>query len=691
MPNPLPLVRRLTLLCLVALPSGAMGATPSDAEILNAPDTAHLRRVHKMLASEPHVAGSPGDARTIERLVGLFETFGLEVETHEFYAYLPKPVDAALSVVTPDTLDLPLHEPAIHTDPLTGHPGLDRFGWNAYSGNGDVTAPVVYANYGRLEDFEQLKQLGVSCEGAIVLARYGGNFRGYKAKYAQDAGAVGLVIFTDPDDNGYTKGSMYPEGGFATPKQIQRGSIKTLAYDGDPLTPFVEATLDAERLDPAAVGLPAIPVQPVGWAGVEPIFARMKGPEAPEEWRGGMAPTYRLTGGDELTVRLMVEQSASIVRTANVIATLKGAENPEQKIIIGSHHDAWGFGAGDPLSGTIVTVEAARALTELMEETGWRPARSVVFACWGAEEFGIIGSVEWCEANAADLLANAVAYINLDAAAMGPSFHAGASPTLQPLIRELTRVVPDTEGNPIHREDAEEPMRVGRLGGGSDHVGFLSHLCIPSINLGAHGAPGSAYHSNYDTIAWYRQVVGMDYESARMLSRMTALLAVRLADSPIAPIDPTGFGQDAADAISALRLRAMELEVEADFSSLESAVRAHHGRALVIVDRLGRSDGLIGHVTLDEVNSLLISTDRAWFVAEGLPGRPWHRNLYAAPDETSGYAAWVFPGVRHALEAKDVAAIERELQRCVRSLGVMTRTLDSIDALYKEPFISIQR
>lgn len=681
MPNPLPLVRRLTLLCLVALAPVTEAAPPSDAAVLAAPDPAELRQVHKILAAEPHIAGSPGDARTIERLVGLFESFGLEVERHEFFAYLPKPVDAALSIATPDTLDLPLHEPAIHTDPMTGHPGLDRFGWNAYSGNGDVTAPVVYANYGRLEDFERLNELGVSCEGAIVLARYGGNFRGYKAKYAQDAGAVGLVIFTDPDDNGYTKGSMYPEGGFATPKQIQRGSIKTLAYDGDPLTPFIEATLDADRLDPANVGLPTIPVQPVGWAGVEPILARMKGPEAPEEWRGGMAPTYRLTGGEGLTVRLMVEQSASIVRTANVIATLRGADNPEQKIIIGSHHDAWGFGAGDPLSGTIVTVETARALTALMEESDWRPARSVVFACWGAEEFGIIGSVEWCEANAANLLANAVAYINLDAAAMGPNFHAGASPTLQPLIRELAGVVPDTEGNPIHGEDAEEPMRVGRMGGGSDHVGFLSHLCIPSINLGAHGAPGSAYHSNYDTIAWYRQIVGMDYEPARMLSRMTALLAVRLADSALAPIDPSGFGQDAAEAISSLRVRAEELSVDADFSAMEAAVRAHHDRARDIVDRLARSDGLIGHVTLDEVNALLISTDRAWFDAEGLPGRPWHRNLYAAPDETSGYAAWAFPGIRHALEAKDLAAIEREMQRCVRSLGVMTRTLDSIDAI----------
>ena len=673
---------RLTTFSALALAvSVAVGSTPTDERVLTAPDAGSLSMIHATLAAEPHVAGTPGDARTIERIAGMFESFGLRVEKQEFFAYLARPIDARLSIVTPNPRDLPLHEPAIPQDPMTAHPDLDRFGWNAYSGSGDVTAQVVYANYGTRDDFRQLAELGVSCRGRIVLARYGGNFRGYKAEYAQDAGAAGLVIFTDPKDNGYGKGAMYPEGGYATPTQIQRGSIKTLPYDGDPLTPFIPATEDARRLEPASVELPTIPVQPVGWAAVEPIFARMTGPEAPEAWRGGLTPVYRLTGGEGLTVRLMVEQAREIVRTANITATLVGAQSPELKVIIGSHHDAWGFGAGDPLAGTIVTIETARALSQLADE-GWRPARSVVFACWGAEEFGIIGSVEWCEANAQDLLRNAIAYINLDAAAMGPEFHAGASPSLQPLIRTLAGIVPNTLGEPIHAR-GDEPLPIGRIGGGSDHVGFLSHLCIPSIDLGAHGSAGSAYHSNYDTIAWYQQIVGTGYEPALMLARMTALLAVRLADEPLAPLDPSGLWPDADAAIRALHERATELGVAADFSPLQAGIDAFGARARTVMERL-RSDearGLLGAPSLATINALVRAIDRAWMSSEGLPDRPWHRNLYAAPDATSGYAAWAFPGVRHALESGDPVAIDREQQRCVRSLVVMTQILDAIDAI----------
>ena len=682
MPNLQTLSGRLTPLCSLALAASvAAGGTLTDARVLAAPDAASLSRIHATLAAEPHVAGSPGDAREVERIAGLFGSFGLRVETQEFFAYLARPIDARLSIVTPDQRDLPLHEPAIPEDPMTAHPDLDRFGWNAYSGSGDVTAGVVYVNHGTKEDFEQLAGLGVSCEGQIVLARYGGNFRGFKAKYAQDAGAVGLIIFTDPEDNGLDKGAMYPEGGYATPTQIQRGSIKTVPYAGDPLTPFVPATEDAQRLDPATIDLPTIPVQPVGWAAVEPILARMTGPEAPEAWRGGMTPVYRLTGGDALTVRLMVEQSREIMRTANIIATLVGAEHPEQKVIIGSHHDAWGFGAGDPLAGTIVTIETARALSQLAAE-GWRPSRSIVFACWGAEEFGIIGSVEWCEANAPDLLRNAVAYINLDAAAMGPDFHAGASPSLQPLLRELAEIVPDTQGKPIHPA-GDEPMPIGRLGGGSDHVGFLSHLCIPSIDLGAHGAKGSAYHSNYDTIAWYRKIVGTGYEPALMLARMTAMLAVRLSDEPLVPLDPSGLGPDAEAAIKALQERAAELGFTVVFAPLQTGIDAYEARARAVMERLrsGEAHGLLDAPTRTTINALLGAIDRAWMAPEGLPERPWHRNLYAAPDETSGYAAWAFPGVRHALEARDPAALGREQGRCVRTLGVMTQLLDAIDAI----------
>lgn len=685
MPNRRRSFRRLAPLAVPLLLLTGAGAEPLTTEqILKAPDPATLSQFHATLATEPHVAGSPGDLRTIERLAGLFDSFGLHVETHEFFTYIPRPIDASLAIVTPEPKELAVREPVIEQAPATAHPELNPLGWNAYSGSGEVTGQVVYANYGTMDDFAQLRAMGVSCKGKIVLAKYGGNFRGYKAKYAEEAGAAGLIIFTDPEDNGYGRGAMYPEGGYSNPEQIQRGSIKALAYDGDPLTPFSEASESAERLDPATVGLPTIPVQPIGWASAEPILKQMDangGEAAPEDWQGGLPLTYRISGGEGLTLRLMVEQEREIVRSANVIATLEGIEQPKRKVIIGSHHDAWGIGAGDPLAGTIVTIETARALSELVEQ-GWRPKRSIVFACWGAEEYGIIGSVEWCEANAPDLLANAIAYINLDAAAMGPNFATSASPSLHPLIRELAGIVPDTEGAPIHSE-GQEPMRIGRLGGGSDHSAFLTHLCIPSVNLGAYGSAGSSYHSNYDTLEWYHQIVGSDYESALMLARMSTMLAVRLTSDTIIPLNQTGLAADATDALDTIAERASKLGFSANLKPLRAGIDAFAIKAQDVADKLESrfAQGDLDAQSIEMINSVSSALDRAWMSAEGLPGRPWRRNLYAAPDETSGYAAWGFPGVRHALEARDRDLLEQEQQRCLRSLDVMTQMLDALDAM----------
>ncbi len=464
-----------------------------------------LRGFHDWTAGEPHDAGTPGDRRLVERLIDTFEGFGLEVERQAFDVYLPRPGEASVRVVSPEVVELPIRERAVEGNEYSENEDL-RSGWNAYSGSGDVTGEVVYVNYGRLEDFRKLDELGVSCEGKIVVARYGGNFRGYKAKYAQEAGALGLIIYTDPEDAGYRKGLPYPRGGYANETSIQRGSIKTLDYVGDPLTPGEPAIDGVERLDPSEVGLPQIPVQPIGWAAAQEILSRMAGDEAPEDWQGGLPLRYMLTGGDELRVNLQVEQSRELTEIWNVVARLEGDTHPDEEVFIGCHHDAWGYGASDPACGLICVIEAARVMAKMADE-GMRPARSVVFCAWGAEEHGIIGSSEFVERDLKRLTEGAVAYINLDASAMGPRFGASASPSLRDVIVAAAGQVPQARDDSMTvleewtSRSGDSGPTIGALGGGSDHVGFLCHACVPSMYLTGGGSRGTAYHTLYDDLA----------------------------------------------------------------------------------------------------------------------------------------------------------------------------------------------
>lgn len=685
---------------------------------------ASLRAFHDLLGSEPHVAGSEGDARNIDRIVAAFTQMGLEPERDEFWAYLCRPVEAKLEItdvaalmnvsgskiikattLTRGVLELSLREEDLPEDQAAQHRALND-GWNAYSGNGDVTAEVVYANYGTKEDFEKLKELNVDVAGKIVLARYGGNFRGYKAKYAQLAGAAGLVIYTDPDDSGYRKGLTYPEGGWANASCIQRGSINTLDYPGDPLTPGEPASKDAQRLDPAALDLPKIPVQPVGYGAAQEIMMRMRGTPLPEPliktWQGGLPCAYRLTGGPGLKVRLMVKQERAITHSANVITQIPGEKFPDQKVIIGCHHDAWGYGAGDPLAGSILVMEAAKCFAELRKQ-GVRPARTIVFALWGAEEFGIVGSTEYCEGRADELMRTAVAYINLDAATMGVNFGASASPSLRRIIREAAMDVPqarDASGKSAYDVwKADKPeAECESMGGGSDHIGFYCRLGIPSCGLGASGSPGTAYHSNYDDLIWYRKVVGEDYLPALMMTRIVNRLAARLADASLLPLDPLACSSDARKHVEAIQKRAGELKFEIDLKPLLTAIDAFEqdaARPWASV-RAKVDSGAIEPAQLDRINQGLLLLERQWLVRKtapssapengsendgfaGLSGHPWFRNWYGSSDPTSGYASWVFPAIREALENRDAAKAAEAVERCAgvfRSLATAVRELD---------------
>ncbi len=663
-----------------------------EATLNAVPSAGSLRAYHEMVARDPHVAGSSRDYRAAETLGAAFEKLGLEVERQAVWPYLCRPVDAKLEIVVPEHISLPLREQVLAEDAYSGHPELD-FGWNAYSGSGDVTSGVVYANYGTKEDFERLAALNVSARGKIVIVRYGQNFRGYKVKYAEAAGAIGLIIYTDPADSGFVRGKMYPEGGYANPTSIQRGSILTLDYAGDPLTPFVAATRGAPRVDPDDVALPRIPVQPVGWAAAEQILSRMEGPRAPRDWQGGLSFTYRITGRDGVTVRLMVKQRRQIVKTYNVVGELRGAAFPDQKIIIGCHYDAWTFGAGDPLSGTMILYECAKSFAALARQ-GLRPARTIVFANWAAEELGLIGSVEWVEAHRDELSKQAVAYINLDMATMGPNFASSAAAVLKTVIADATRSVPSVSAKTkkaatvfdawVSREEDEVlpgHPRFGHLGGGSDHVGFYCHLAIPSASLSVGGCEGVSYHSVYDNLAWYRKVVGDDYKPAGALTRIVNTVVARMANATILPIDPVRYGPDVRGYLASLSQTAMELRVPVDFGSLEAAAREYerharktYGRVLAAVDRGAVSAGQVACV-----NETLMGLERQWLCEEGLPGRPWYRHLYAATDETSGYAAWMLPAARYGIEHDDSKAVAAAVRQYLAVFQRLERSMSTLD------------
>ncbi|MCB9844441.1 MAG: M28 family peptidase [Phycisphaeraceae bacterium] len=634
-----------------------------------------LREWHDMLASIPHVAGTPGDDEMVERMATAFEGMGLEVERHPIWVLLTDPVAAEVEIVSPDRLSLDLRERGLVEDPDAGDERL-TFGFNAYSGSGEATGEVVYANHGRKEDFDRLRELGVDCTGKVVVARYGGNYRGYKAKYAQEAGAAALIIYTDPADSGYVGGLMYPEGGQPNETHIQRGSLSTIEYEGDPLTPFVEATEHAERLAVDEVALPRIPVQPMGYGAASEILSRMAGREVEDQsWQGGLAMRYRLEGGPGLRVRVRVEQPRSIKKTHNVIGVLRGSEFPDELVLIGAHHDAWGFGASDPTSGTICVFETARVFSELAR-AGRPPARSLAFCAWGAEEWGIIGSSEWVEANADRLSTNAVAYLNLDMASMGPNFGASSAPSLKRLIAEVSRSVP--QAREPHKsvydawlargadEIAPDEPRMGDLGGGSDHVAFWCYLSIPSAGLSAGGSRGTAYHSNYDTLAWYRKVVGEDYEPALMVARMAIGTASRLANAPLLPLDPSRYGPEFRKHLRAVSRMGVEqgvftrldedLGVAIELAGLDAeARRAAQAWTLAQHESLGMTEaGSLGLSERVRFSGAARRADRSWIRADEprpqIQGLEWSQSWLAAPDEESGYASWMLPPFRAFLK-----------------------------------------
>lgn len=637
-----------------------------EARLLDLPSGDTWWEHHRRITQEPHPTGSEANRRVARYLAEVMEEAGWQVRVDAYDVYLPQLEGLVneVEIITPVRRRLENQEWALPEDPHSAHPDLLP-GWNAYSGSGDVTGQVVYANLGRKEDFDQLRDMGIDLSGRIVLARYGGNFRGYKVKFAEEAGAAGVIMFNDP---GFAGGDEYPLGPQMNPSTIQRGSVLTLDWTGDPLTPFVPALpLDGdeqvERLDPSEVAFHTIPVLPVGYGAAQEILSLMDGEAVPPGWGGGLPVTYRLTGGRGLTVRVHVRQTLDFTRAENVIGTLEGSEFPDEWVILGSHYDPWSFGAHDPNGGTTTLVHLAEVLGRMAQE-GCRPRRSILIAHWDAEEYGIIGSTEWVEHHLPELQRNAVAYINADAAVSGAAFSASASPSLKGPILEAAASVPypGIDGSVLDwwtaNSRGSEVPAIGNLGGGSDHVAFYTHAGIPSAGLSFGGSNG-IYHSNYDTFTFFERFSDPDRVWGPALVRVDGVLALRLANADVIPFDVVRYATDVATHAEGLERLGADLEMEVRLDALKAAAtRTREAAATFVSTRDRRLEaGDLTRTDMRTVNARLLGLEKAFLHQEGLQGRPWSRSLYASPDPFSGYASWMLPGIRYEIETGNAVGV----------------------------------
>jgi N-acetylated-alpha-linked acidic dipeptidase len=643
---------------LLAQPESAIKKSASEEYFLSSVDVNRFKVHLKKITERPHVAGSIENENVRDYISTIMEEAGFEVTQYPYDIYLSnKPGASELSIVKPKRIQLNQKEDILDEDSFSSDPLLWK-GWNAYSGSGNVTAEVVYVNYGRKEDFEMLKKLEVSVKGKIVIARYGGNFRGFKAKFAEANGASGLIIYTDPKDSGFTKGLVYPEGPYYSSSTIQRGSLLTEDFTGDPLTPFEPALpLDGKqkikRLDPKDTKLHNIPVTPIGYGEAQKIIGQMKGDPVPLSWQGGLPFTYRIQGGDNLVVNLRVNQPRNIVRVYNVVGKLKGSTFPDEWIILGCHYDAWGFGATDPNSGTAMLLSLSETLGK-MAKAGYRPKRSILIGHWDAEEHGVIGSTEWVEQMQKTLKSNAIAYMNFDGGVSGKNFGTSSAPSLKKLAIDASKKVNHPYENKSlydvwNKSDASEPP-IGNLGGGSDHIAFYMHAGVPSISGGVGGA--NLYHSNYDDFEFYKRFVDSEFKMGAMIEKWSGLMALKLSNSEIIPYDLNRYSEDLKKHFSVAEIKIKNFD--SDFLGFELSKNSIDNLDKVsrIWEKKIKSIGQLKKGELKKINKQLIALEKSFIDEKGMYFGSWYRSLYAGTDPFSGYASWILPGIEYEIALK---------------------------------------
>lgn len=638
-----------------------------EAALREVVDTARARRLSVLFSSEPHVAGSPRQRETAFIVDSIMRSFGLATVVDSYLVYLPHPRRLEVYRISPSPLALDVVEPGLAEDETTRGEVFPQF--NAYTGRGDVTAEIVFANYGLIEDYEILDQAGVSVAGRIVVARYGRSYRGVKVREAERHGAVGLLLFSDPADDGYIRGDVYPEGPFRPEQGVQRGSVKNTT--GDPSTPHGPSTFDAVRIpEGEMIGIAGIPVAPIGYGAAREILESLRGADLPlQGWQGGLPFRYHL-GPGPVRVRLVVdtERGEDAYHTIyNTLAFVQGAVYPDEWVIVGAHRDAWGPGAIDNVSGIVSVLEAARAFA-VLGASGRRPKRTLVFATWDAEEWGLIGSTEYVENNEQMLVDRVVAYLNQDSPATGPNFSGGASGALKTVIRDVARTVENRFANgtvydawaAAQEIGSHDETRIGDLGGGSDFVAFYNHLGIAAASYGFGGTAGGVYHSAYDTHRWMKTFADPNFLAHSAAAGFSASLGARLANAHILPLDHEGLASQLEGMVQNLGVDSGE-----DVSELSAAVRVFELAGAHLNSRIEMA--VIEEPDRDwaTVNSLMREVERAFTREEGLVGREWFRNLLFAADADNGYSNMPFPSINEALRAGDMELVRSEIARMV--------------------------
>ena len=707
-----------------------------EARLDAALDPAEMRAWLERLAARPHHVGSQWGRANAEWLRERFASWGYEARIETFQVLFPTPVERALEMLAPTRFRARLEEPALAADSTYGQKREQLPPYNAYSIDGDVTGELVYVNQGLPADYEELARRGIDVRGRIVLARYGGSWRGIKPKVAAEKGAIGCLIYSDPRGDGYFEGDVYPEGGYRSRDSVQRGSVADMPiHSGDPLTPGVGATPEAERLplDEVPV-LTRIPVLPISYGDAQPLLAALGGPVAPETWRGALPLTYHL-GPGPARVHLRVRFDWSLAPVHDVIAVLPGATAPDEWVLRGNHHDAWVNGATDPVSGLVALLAEAEAVGELAR-AGWRPARTLVYAAWDGEEAGLLGSTEWAEAHAEELRAKAVAYLNTDSVTRG-FLGLDGSHSLERFANEVAREVADPQTSvPVleraraarivgaaddvaRRRLREEPdLRLGALGSGADFTPFLQHLGVAALNFGFGGEEQyGQYHSIYDSIDHYLRFGDPRLDYVVAAARTGARLTLRLAEAEVLPLTleraAAAIGEyvEEIGKLTATMRRESEerarlladhtLELAADptrtfvpppaldrvpFLELApiqnaasalaaAAVRFETARAAAV------ERGLEG-ATRAELNAFLRGFERRLLLDSGLPGRPWYRHQIYAPGQYTGYGVKTLPAIREAIEFRrwdeanaQVVVVARLLDDARAAIEAMTAKL----------------
>jgi N-acetylated-alpha-linked acidic dipeptidase len=639
------------------------------------PKPENNREYMRAITEDPHHAGSPASRKVAEYILGQFKSWGLNASIESFEALMPYPTERLVEMVAPERYELKLKEPAVSQDKDSTDPGgLPTF--NAYSADGDVTAELVYVNFGTPEDYEQLAKLGVDVKGKIAIARYGKSWRGIKPKVAYEHGAVGCIIYSDPHEDGFFPGDVYPDGAYRPEFGVQRGSVMDMPiHPGDPLTPGKAAEPGTARLDRAAAAtILKIPVLPISYGDALPLLRNLKGPIAPESWRGALPLTYHV-GAGPAKVHMNLAFDWTVRPLHDVIVRIDGSEFPDEWIIHGNHHDAWVNGAADPTSGQVALMETARGLGELLK-TGWRPKRTIVLAAWDGEEWGLLGSTEWVEKHAQELSTKAVAYINSDSTAKG-WLNVSGSHSLQAFVNDIMRDVQDPKrpGKTLFqakldrvvsqaKTDAEKATLQKRrdfpieaLGSGSDYTAFLDYLTVASLSMdfGGEAPDAGVYHSTYDSFYWYTHFSDTDFAYGAALSRTIGTAILRLADADVLPFEFTataktlrGYADEIGkDAKEAEDTKAREL----DFAPLRKAID-HLQKAADAYDTVSARATSLDRAKLAELNRLLYTSERAFKYDAGLPKREWFKHLAYAPGFYTGYGVKTLPGIREGIEQK---------------------------------------